>query len=138
MLMPDADSSQRLRPEALIAHLKHELATAKNQQAALQLKILDLRDAAYRIADSLGRLRHEASHQEADFKQHLHDLSVHQANRIAHIERLEAALVQVQKNNHEIRQLIREIELIRSSTTWKLGRLVLFPVRVMKRLRPKR
>ncbi|NQW68464.1 MAG: hypothetical protein HQ454_04095 [Acidimicrobiaceae bacterium] len=61
-----------------------------------------------------------------------------QPTELAHIARLEVALATAQQEHRDAQQLRHELQALHSPTTWRLGRLVLLPVRVAKRLRLRR
>lgn len=125
----------RLANELLIA--RENLRQALEQRAAFELEVLNSRDHAIGRAAEIGELRYRLVKQAALYEQRQAlaraDFAVHDANHRAHIARLEAALAEVAPcRAREV--LDREIATLRSSSTWRLGRLLMSPVRVLKRL----
>ncbi|NDE20985.1 MAG: hypothetical protein EBZ98_04950, partial [Actinobacteria bacterium] len=55
-------------------------------------------------------------------------------NHREHIERLEAALREASKLANQADGLRRQITVMRSSSTWKLGRVIMLPVRLTRRM----
>ncbi|MFM8508537.1 MAG: hypothetical protein ACKOBR_12780, partial [Actinomycetota bacterium] len=67
-----------------------------------------------------------------------HESEIHSGNYREHIARLESAVAEVaakvtalNTSNHELRV---ELTQTRASTKWRLGRVLMFPVRAVKRL----
>ena len=65
----------------------------------------------------------ESQKQLGDIKAHL-----------AHIQRLEAALNDALKMESTNKNLHRQINDLKTSATWRIGRVVLTPLRVIKRI----
>lgn len=100
-----------------------EIRPLREQNVALELEVLMVRDWAAAQGLRLGEVR----------RQQVED-RVHGPNYRAHIARLEAALGEASQQARQARQLRRELEALKASTTWKVGRLLLGPVRLLKRL----
>ena len=124
--------------DIIVAHLQLELQALRAKQAQLELEVLNSRDQAHGQSEAVGQLRHQSARQDALFDQRTNELAIHEANRLAHIARLEAALAAAQQERRDAKQLQHELQSLKSSVTWRLGRLALLPVRVAKRLRPRR
>lgn len=114
MLVSDESLLDTARRDAQLLRLTYELRNAQEalqlaqaQRAAFELDVLNSRDFAVGQAATIGELRYRAASQSA--------------NQIA---RLEAALAAVRQ----------ELAAVRASTTWKLGRILMFPVRTAKRI----
>ena len=58
----------------------------------------------------------------------------HAANHVAHITRLEEALHHALRERDVARSRAGEAARMRSSATWRIGRLVMLPVRVLRRI----
>jgi len=122
------------RREAEISRLTQELRRALEQRALFELEVLNSRDHAVSQAAQIGELRHRLIKQAAILETRHNEFSIHSENRIAHITRLEAALAHATRTAALAEGLRRELADTRESTTWKAGRLVMLPMRVLKRL----
>jgi hypothetical protein len=125
----DARLSDAVR-EATELRLTTALRVALEQKAAFELEVLNARDHAASQAAEIGELRHRLLRFEHSFEAH----QTHDANHRAHIARLESALAAAGRNGSNAEALRRELNLIKLSITWKLGRVLMFPVRALKRL----
>ncbi len=126
----------RLKNELLIT--QERLRQALEQRAAFELEVLNSRDHAIGRAAEIGELRYRLVKQAALYEHRRTldqaDFAVHDANHRAHIARLEAAVAEVGRRASRAETLEREIAALRSSSTWRLGRLLMSPVRAVKRL----
>jgi len=136
--MRPEQSAQTIQNDIVVAHLELELQTLRAKQAALELEVLNSKDHAYDQSEVVGQLRHQSALQASLYEQRARELAIHAANRVAHIARLEVALATARQERRDAEQLRQELRALRASTTWRLGRLALLPVRVAKRLRPRR
>lgn len=100
-----------------------EIRPLRARNAELELEVLKVRDWAAAQGAHLGDLRHQ-----------LEVARLHDTNHRAHIARLEAALADALKGGRRADRLRREVEEMRASATWRVGRIVLTPVRALKRL----
>ena len=138
--MPVSDESlvDAARHDAIALRLNTELRVIRAERAAMELEVLNSRDFAVGQAVQIGELRFRLIKQAAVFERHLQQLQsdhfVHDVNHRQHIARLEAALAETASVAASADRLRREIADLRSSATWRLGRLLLLPVRVAKRL----
>ena len=130
--------AQSIQNDIIVAHLQLELQALRAKQAGLELEVLNSRDRAHSQSEAVGQLRHQSARQDSLFDQRASELAIHESNRIAHIARLEAALAAAQQERRDAKQLQHELQSLKSSLTWRLGRLILLPVRAAKRLRPSR
>ena len=116
--------------------LINQLCLAHQRQTVLELEVLNSRDHAVGRAAEIGEWRYRLIRQAAVYEQRLRDRESHEANHLAHIARLEAALQgasQVQKQNFSgVGDLRRELDALRGSTTWRLGRLLMLPIRILR------
>ncbi len=116
--------------------LMNELRLSRQRQTVLELEVLNSRDHAVGRAAEIGEWRYRLIRQAAVYEQRLRDRESHEANHLAHIARLEAALQgasQVQKQNFSgVGDLRRELDALRASTTWRLGRLLMLPIRILR------
>ena len=130
--------AQSIPNDIIVAHLQLELQALRAKQAGLELEVLNSRDRAHSQSEAVGQLRHQSARQDSLFDQRASELAIHENNRIAHIARLETALAAAQQERRDAKQLQHELASLKSSATWRLGRLILLPVRAAKRLRPSR
>ena len=115
--------------------LINQLCLAHQRQTVLELEVLNSRDHAVGRAAEIGEWRYRLIRQAAVYEQRLRDRESHEANHLAHIARLEAALQgasQVQKKFSGVGDLRRELDALRGSTTWRLGRLLMLPIRILR------
>ena len=102
----------------------------------LELEVLNSRDHAVGRAAEIGEWRYRLIRQAAVYEQRLRDRESHEANHLAHIARLEAALQGAaqarQQNFSGVGDLRRELDALRGSTTWRLGRLLMLPIRILR------
>ena len=112
--------------DATELRLTTALRAALEQKAAYELEVLNARDHAAAQAALIGELRHQLKAAR--------ELEIHDKNHRDHIARLEAALREASRGANQADALRREIATLKNSSTWKIGRLVLRPIRVIKRL----
>ena len=112
--------------DATELRLTTALRAALEQNAAFELEVLNARDHAAAQAAIIGELRHQL--------RFAREWEIHDKNHREHIARLETALREASKLANQADGLRQQIASMRSSSTWKAGRLVLRPLRVMKRM----
>ena len=112
--------------DATELRLTTALRAALEQKAAFELEVLNARDHAAAQAAIIGELRHQL--------RFAREWEIHDKNHREHIARLETALREASKLANQADGLRQQIASMRSSSTWKAGRLVLRPLRVMKRM----
>lgn len=117
--------------EATVIRLTNELRLTNERLAALELEVLNSRDHAIGRATEVGELRHRLL---AQSQAHATD----DTNHRAHIARLEEALVTASAATRDAQRSAAsthaELTRTKASFTWKLGRTMMWPVRVLKRL----
>jgi len=117
---------------------REALLDAQAQRASFELEVLNSRDHAVGQAAHIGELRYRLLKQAAGYEMRLQQAAQHQLihdkNHRDHIARLEAALAESSRTAAQTEALRRELTATRNSTTWKLGRVLMFPVRAVKRL----
>ncbi len=118
--------------------LINQLCLAHQRQSVLELEVLNSRDHALGRAAEIGEWRYRLIRQAAIYEQRLHDQGTDEANHKAHIARLETALQAagrtMQQNFSGAGELRRELDALRASTTWRLGRLLMLPIRILRRV----
>ena len=114
------------RDESTI-RLQLQLQQALHECAEFELQVLNSRDHALGQAAEIGALHFQLERHVTDIRNHL-----------AHISRLETALLEAGRSVAAQLTMLessrREVNALRSSTTWKIGRFFMLPVRVLKRL----
>lgn len=112
-------------------------ANVRVQLIEAQLRILELRDFAIGSAARVGEMQVRLTTKEHELAQALtvnHYKDIHISNHLAHIARLEAALAE---NDSRIKQLLvrsTQLDHVYASMTWRLGRVLMLPVRIVRRL----
>ncbi len=112
--------------DATELRLTTALRAALEQKAAFELEVLNARDHAAAQAAIIGELRYQM--------RLAREWEIHDKNHREHIARLEVALREASKLANQADGLRQQLAALKSSSTWKAGRLVLRPVRVMKRM----
>lgn len=95
-----------------------------------QMKLLQSRDYAIGAAARLGEFLSSRRAQS--------DYEIHIQNHLDHIARLEAALVESQQHIKRLNARSMQLDAVMTSSTWKIGRIVMLPVRALKRVRRRR
>ncbi|MBM3816552.1 MAG: hypothetical protein ACKOJH_06090 [Actinomycetota bacterium] len=132
--MSDESLVDAARRDAELLRLTTELRALRALNSRFELEVLNSRDFAVGQAAQIGELRHKLIKQAALLELRLHEFEIHSGNYREHIARLESALAESARAAAQVDVLRRELTATRSSTTWKLGRVLMFPVRVVKRL----
>lgn len=102
--------------DALIAELRTKVMD-------LELALLHSRDFAIGAIAETGELRLANA-----------ESLIHAENQRAHISRLEQHVTQLDKQLRRRTNRVKELERLVASRTYKVGRLVMLPVRILKRL----
>ena len=118
--------SDSLHHDDAVVRLQLQLQYVLQRCAELELQMLNSRDFALGQAAEIGGLR-----------MRLEQLTTDNSNHRAHIERLENALSEASQvvalNVRLLERSRDESVILRSSTTWKIGRFVMLPIRFLKR-----
>ena len=134
------DGNSPVSPETLqtdlaleLEQLKHDLQVAEGKIMQLELALLQSRDFAIGAAAEASEAPIiRAMYVESERK--LGDANEHIKSHLAHIARLEqvlADLLKIEKANKELRT---QIESLHNSSTWRIGRKVMLPIRIIKRI----
>ena len=134
------DGNSPVSPETLqsdlaleLEQLRHELQIAEGKIMQLELALLQSRDFAIGAAAEAGEApAYRARYVESERK--LGDANEHIKSHLAHIARLEQALADLLKFEKTNKELCTQIETIHNSATWRIGRKVMLPIRVIKRI----
>jgi maltooligosyltrehalose synthase len=63
-----------------------------------------------------------------------HEKNIHIENHLAHIARLEAALAAVEPQIRELNARAAQLDRVYASVTWRLGKFLMLPVRLIRRI----
>ena len=134
------DSNSPVSPETLqsdlaleLEQLKPELQIAEGKIMQLELALLQSRDFAIGAAAEAGEApAYRARYVESERK--LGDANEHIKSHLAHIARLEQALADLLKFEKTNKDLRTQIETLHNSATWRIGRKVMLPIRIIKRI----
>jgi hypothetical protein len=134
------DGNSPVSPETLqsdlaleLEQLKHELQIAEGKIMQLELALLQSRDFAIGAAAEAGEAPvYRARYVESERK--LGDANEHIKSHLAHIARLEQALADLLKFEKTNKELRIQIESVHNSATWRIGRKVMLPIRIIKRI----
>jgi hypothetical protein len=134
------DGNSPVSPETLqsdlaleLEQLKHDLQVAEGKIMQLELALLQSRDFAIGAAAEAGETPIiRAMYVESERK--LGDANEHIKRHLAHIARLEQALADLLKFEKINKDLRTQIETLHNSATWRIGRKVMLPIRIIKRI----
>ena len=115
----------------------HELQLAEGKVMQLELALLQSRDFAIGAAAEASEIpiiRAKFQNQFAESERQLADANEHVKSHLAHIQRLEAALSDALKLESVNKNLHIQINDLKASATWRIGKLVMTPLRVIKRI----
>lgn len=131
------DDSQAISDDLSISDLKSELELVKSKlQIAeqkimqLELSLLQSRDFSIGAVAEVGEMRVVRS----QLKDQLKDANIHIKSHIAHIKRLEEAMVELNRVSALHRARIAELDRVYNSASWKIGRFVMIPVRILRKI----
>jgi hypothetical protein len=134
------DGNSPVSPETLqsdlaleLEQLKHDLQVAEGKVMQLELALLQSRDFAIGAAAEASETPIiRAMYVESERK--LGDANEHIKSHLAHIARLEQALADLLKFEKINKDLRTQIETLHNSATWRIGRKVMLPIRIIKRI----
>ena len=136
------DGNSPVSPETLqsdlaleLEQLKHDLQVAEGKIMQLELALLQSRDFAIGAAAEASEapiILIRAMYVESERK--LGDANEHIKSHLAHIARLEQALADLLKFEKINKDLRTQIETLHNSATWRIGRKVMLPIRIIKRI----
>ncbi|MFZ9333578.1 MAG: hypothetical protein ACO3BW_01300 [Ilumatobacteraceae bacterium] len=134
------DGNSPVSPETLqsdlaleLEQLKHDLQVAEGKIMQLELALLQSRDFAIGAAAEASEAPIiRAMYVESERK--LGDANEHIKSHLAHIARLEQALADLLKFEKINKDLRTQIETLHNSATWRIGRKVMLPIRIIKRI----
>jgi hypothetical protein len=134
------DGNSPVSPETLqsdlaleLEQLKHDLQVAEGKIMQLELALLQSRDFAIGAAAEASETPIiRAMYVESERR--LGDANEHIKSHLAHIARLEHALADLLKFEKINKDLRTQIETLHNSATWRIGRKVMLPIRIIKRI----
>ena len=116
-----------------LAQVKHELELAEGKIMQLELALLQSRDFAIGAAAEASEAPIiRAMYVESE--RQLGDANEHNKSHLAHIARLEQALADLLKIDKANKELRNQIESLKSSASWRVGRTLMLPIRIGKRI----
>lgn len=124
---PDKNSSDEL------SRLNDELQAAEGRIMQLELALLQSRDFAIGAAAEASEIPILRA-KFAESQRLLADANEHIRSHLAHIARLEELVADLLKLEATNKALRAQIEGLRSSASWRIGRAVLLPLRIIKRI----
>ncbi len=131
------DDSQAISDDLSISDLKSELESVRNklqftEQKVMQLELslLQSRDFSIGAVAEVGEMRVVRS----QLKDQLKDANIHIKNHLTHIKRLEDALAELNRASTLNRARSAELDRVYNSASWKIGRFVMIPVRILRKI----
>ena len=110
--------------------VRSKLQIAEQKIMQLELSLLQSRDFSIGAAAEVGELRVVRS----QLKDQLKDANIHIKNHLTHIKRLEEAMVELHRSNALQRAQAAELARVYDSASWKIGRFVMIPVRILRKI----
>ena len=138
------DDDNSLSPENKVQDLlvetdlvRQKLEIAEEKVMQLELSLLHSRDFAIGAAAEMGEARAEAQKNLAMYiesERQLGDANTHIQSHLNHIQRLVDALQDLPKIQKINQDLLQQIVNLRKSATWRIGRLIMLPIRILKKI----
>ena len=138
------DDDNSLSPENKVQDLlvetdlvRQKLEIAEEKVMQLELSLLHSRDFAIGAAAEMGEARAEAQKNLAMYiesERQLGDANTHIQSQLSHIQRLVDALQDLPKIQKINQDLLQQIVNLRKSATWRIGRLIMLPIRILKKI----
>jgi midasin (ATPase involved in ribosome maturation) len=115
-----------LSSELESVRIKLQIAEQKIMQ--LELALLQSRDFSIGTAAEMGEMR--VAHNPEKLKV----AETHIKNHVLHIERLEQAMVELNRSSafHAVRST--QLDSVYNSTSWKIGRFIMIPIRILRKI----
>lgn len=138
------DDDNSLSPENKVQDLlvetdlvRQKLEIAEEKVMQLELSLLHSRDFAIGAAAEMGEARAEAQKNldmYIESERQLGDANTHIQSHLSHIQRLVDALQDLPKIQKINQDLLLQIVNLRKSATWRIGRLIMLPIRILKKI----
>lgn len=113
------------------------LDAAERRIMDLEMQLLHSRDFAIGAIAEAGEARFVIARRDAtiaEAERRAIDAETHSANHAAHVARLEEAMRELRRMLRRADARAREADAMRASATWRIGRAVMLPVRLLRRL----
>ena len=110
--------------------VRSKLQIAEQKIMQLELSLLQSRDFSIGAAAEVGELRVVRS----QLKDQLKDANIHIKSHLAHIKRLEEAMVELNRASTLNRARSAELDRVYNSASWKIGRFVMIPLRILRKI----
>ena len=110
--------------------VRSKLQIAEQKIMQLELSLLQSRDFSIGAAAEVGEVK--VGHVKTI--EQLKDANTHIKNHLAHIKRLEDALTELHRSNALQRAQAAELARVYDSASWKIGRFVMIPVRILRKI----
>ena len=138
------DDDNSLSPENKVQDLlvetdlvRQKLEIAEEKVMQLELSLLHSRDFAIGAAAEMGEARADAQKYLAMYiesERQLGDANTHIQSHLSHIQRLVDALQDLPKIQKINQDLLQQIVNLRKSATWRIGKLIMLPIRILKKI----
>ena len=110
--------------------VRSKLQIAEQKIMQLELSLLQSRDFSIGAAAEVGEIK--VGHVKTI--EQLKDANTHIKNHLAHIKRLEDAMTELHRSNALQRAQAAELARVYNSASWKIGRFVMIPVRILRKI----
>ena len=110
--------------------VRSKLQIAEQKIMQLELSLLQSRDFSIGAAAEVGELRVVRS----QLKDQLKDANIHIKSHLAHIKRLEEAMVELNRASTLNRARSAELDRVYNSASWKIGRFIMIPIRILRKI----
>ena len=121
-------STIEMQSELLL--LRNKLHAAEEKIMQLELALLQSRDFSIGTAAEMGEMR--VGHNTIIEK--LKDANIHIKSHLAHIKRLEEAMVELNRASALHRARSAELDRVYNSASWKIGRFIMIPIRILRKI----
>lgn len=110
--------------------VRSKLQIAEQKIMQLELSLLQSRDFSIGAAAEVGEIK--VGHVKTI--EQLKDANIHIKSHLAHIKRLEEAMVELNRASALHRARSAELDRVYNSASWKIGRFVMIPVRILRKI----
>ena len=131
------DDNKNASAELSVTDLNSELESVRSKLQIAEQKIMQLELSLLQSRDfSIGAAAEVGEVKVGHFKtiEQLKDANIHIKSHLAHIKRLEDALTELHRSNALQRAQAAELARVYDSASWKIGRFVMFPVRILRKI----
>ena len=131
------NDDQTVSADLSITDLKSELESVRSKLQIAEQKIMQLELSLLQSRDfAIGAVAQtgEARVDRDKFKDQLKDSNIHIKSHLAHIKRLEEAMVESGRASAFNAARSTELDHVYKSASWKIGRLIMIPVRILRKI----